>query len=705
MIRKKSISHILPLPRLFLLFSILLVTAGVLITWYLTLTSGSGEIRQQASTEGIKIEYDFGYDTPSEPEFFPDVLLVKMKDSQPGVRVASNPINRISQLDATDVSLVTMQVVPEIENLSLINFDESLEIDLEQAITDLQSDPDVEYAEKIYKIKAFSVNDPYYKKTGKTVLEHFQWNFDRIKVKEAWEALGSKGDSGVTVAVIDTGVAFKDYTDPDTGTVYTQSPELVGVSFVSPRKYSSDGCEAGFSTDGPLVDNEHALDDGGHGTHVASTIVQATNNNQHAAGIAPGVKLMPINVFTKCPENDDAYTNTYDLILGINHAVSNGADVINMSLGINTTALSQLQTLREAIQSATNQGVVVVAAAGNSVTSTSSPPIAVPAAFPETIAVGATRHDNARAHYSQHQLNNGKGIDVMAPGGEIVDKEGYVNDQNDDYLFDGIVQQTIMPGDPEHFTQITALQPSIHDYFCIEIDGTGATGYFSECGLYQGTSMAAPHVSAVVALMLSANPDLTVAEVKSILKSTANKNLPNYNELEYGAGLIDAKEAVIAAQALVGGGQITCSEVADCDDEIECTTDLCLNPGTTNSSCQHQERTGESCNDGQGLCVANAQCQDLGENTLISLQASLDGVPYCELGGTSCTTKSECASGQFCVNGKCGNCFPPQTAGQTVTLQATFVSAKKPAITREVVLTYDPSSLSYVTVPANNIRV
>jgi serine protease len=173
------------------------------------------------------------------------------------------------------------------------------------------------------------------------------------------------------------------------------------------------------------------------------------------------------------------------------------------------------------VNAAVLQGVVVVAASGNGGSDhVGDPVLNCPACFVNSIAVGATRFDMQRTSYSNYGVGmDGHTLDIVAPGGAT-------GDQNGDGYTDGILQQTF-------------------DHAC----GTPSQDLsdFTYC-FYNGTSMATPHIVAVVALMLSANPALTPAQVRFILGDTATDLGAAGYDLEYGWGLINASAAVNAAQ-------------------------------------------------------------------------------------------------------------------------------------------------------------
>ena len=306
----------------------------------------------------------------------------------------------------------------------------------------------------------FRPDDPYYK---------HQWHLDQIQMPAAWTR--SRGE-GAVVAVIDTGVLAASRGR------FKQAPDLADTRFVP-------GYD--FVDDDDQPDDEH-----GHGTHVAGTIAQSTNNGLGVAGVAPGVSIMPVRVL------DGRGAGRWGSVAaGIRWAADNGADVINLSLGGGMPSVS----IRNAVAHAHSKGVVVVAAAGN----TGRGSVQYPAAHRFVVAVGAVRFDETLSFYSSY----GTHLDVVAPGGDLR------VDQNGDGLPDGVIQNTMLRGDPGR-----------HDYIG-----------------YQGTSMAAPHVAGVAALLRASgvqDPDA----IERLLKSSAKAK---DDTKRYGSGLIQADGALRAA--------------------------------------------------------------------------------------------------------------------------------------------------------------
>lgn len=333
---------------------------------------------------------------------------------------------------------------------------------------------DVEYAEPNYIADAYMLpNDQLYPR---------QWNFRKIGMESAWDV--SMG-AGVVVAVLDTGVAYEDYTQGSKK--YFKAPDLSGVSFVS-----------GYD----FVNNDtHPNDDMGHGTHVSGTIAGTLNNTIGVAGIAPLASIMPVKVLNS--RGSGTYASVAD---GIRFAADNGADIINMSLGGTATS----ETIRAAIQYAHEKGVVIIAASGNGGTGT----VGYPAAYDEyVIAVGAVRYDNAKPWYS----NWGTSLDIVAPGGDTgVDQDG-------DGYTDGILQQTFQGSN------------------------YGAFQYLSQAG----TSMAAPHVSGVAALLIAHGNATTSANVRTALQSTAKDLGAVGRDNTFGYGLVNPLAALAWGSTVV----------------------------------------------------------------------------------------------------------------------------------------------------------
>ena len=232
-------------------------------------------------------------------------------------------------------------------------------------------DSRIEVAEPLMRIDAlFTPNDPKYGE---------QWHMTRVGAEKAWEYTCG---SGVTVAVIDTGVAC-----------YDKAPFMKGTDL------ATTSCTDGYNFVGK---NDMAADDHGHGTHVAGTIAQSTHNAFGAVGLAHCATLMPIKVLSK-----GGYGSSADVAEGIRFAADHGAQIINMSLG----SPSKSGVIEKAVNYALDKGVVVVAAAGNSGRS-----VGYPAAYPGVVAVSATDRNDKVAWFS----SRGPEVVIGAPGVAVV---------------------------------------------------------------------------------------------------------------------------------------------------------------------------------------------------------------------------------------------------------------------------------------------
>jgi serine protease len=349
-------------------------------------------------------------------------------------------------------------------------------------------DPNVRYAEKNYYYYAqFTPNDTYY---------NLQWHYnnpDFIHAEEGWDV--ERGDPDVIVAVIDTGVAYETRAVPGheldevRGDRYVQAPDLSGTSFV-----------AGYDF---VHDDQHPNDQNGHGTHVAGTIAQTTNNAANVAGLAHNCSIMPIQVLRY-----DG-TGTLDEVAdGIDYARRNGAHVINMSLGGSDFS----DILKTACDEADAAGVVVLAASGND----GAAYVTYPAAFDSVIAVGAVDFNGDLTYYSNYGMDQ----EIVAPGGDIN------ADLNGDGYADGVLQMT--------FTEMYA--PGLFDETLARVDG------FSNVFL-QGTSMACPHASGLAALLVSNGVKGNMAVRKRLQDTATDLGVWGQDE-EYGYGLINVEAAL-----------------------------------------------------------------------------------------------------------------------------------------------------------------
>ncbi len=332
-----------------------------------------------------------------------------------------------------------------------------------------------------------------------------QWNFadtaDGVHAPQAWANLiraGRPGAVGVRIAVLDTGVAYRNWGD------FRKSPDFTGTHFIDPCDLVDGTIRHGRCTD------PFALDREGHGTFVTGTIAEATNNRIGVTGLAYGATIMPVRVL-----NAEGWGYPDTVAEGIRYAVAHGAQVINLSLSFYPgLAAAQIPTLISALAYAHARGVVVVAAAGND----GADRLAYPAADPFVISVGASTRDGCLASYS----NYGPHLDLLAPGGgdDAPLAEPFCHDNRN---LPGIAQMGFTtPNNPDRF--------SVTD-----------RSY--------GTSMAAPEVSAAAAMVIASGvlgPHPSPAAILTRLEQTATQPLPgpvdHRNDL-YGYGILNAGAA------------------------------------------------------------------------------------------------------------------------------------------------------------------
>jgi serine protease len=297
----------------------------------------------------------------------------------------------------------------------------------------------------------------------------------------------------VAVAVLDTGIAFEDYFDPVTRQTFRKALDWGGTVFLQGHDF--------------VNGDTHANDDEGHGTHVSSTVAQATNNSLNFAGLAFDCALMPVKVL-----DADGSGTYFDVAEGIDYAANFTVDgkkpvkVINLSLGGEGTS----EDVRRAVDRAFASGVVIVAAAGNESKGT----VDFPASLANVIAVGAVDARKTLASYS----NFGAQVSVVAPGGEC-DR----NDSGNSFGADCVWQQGMSP----------------------DAVARGNYGVFVSLGV-DGTSTATPHVAALAALLISQGITDPTA-VRRDIEQTAERlggAPPDGRNDQYGNGLIAPARAL-----------------------------------------------------------------------------------------------------------------------------------------------------------------
>jgi serine protease len=326
-----------------------------------------------------------------------------------------------------------------------------------------------------------------------------QWNFVGpfgVDAERAWGNLiraRRPGGAGVLVAVLDTGVAYADHPP------YGRSPDFAGTRFVPGWDF---------------VDNDaYPFDENGHGTHVASTIAEDTNNGYALTGLAYGARIMPVRVLDA---SGDGYPS--EIAQGIRYAADHKASVINMSFNFDPRIqASQIPEVVKALAYARKRGSLVVAAAGND----GAAQVAFPARSSNAVAVAATTENGCLASYS----NFGGGIDLAAPGGG---------------------SDASMLGDPN--CEAGRAGRAIHQMTL----RLGSLTDFSVSDDYMGTSMATAHVSGIAALAIASGavgkrpkPD---AVVRRLERSARDLGAPGYDTY-YGWGLVNAGTATARGPA------------------------------------------------------------------------------------------------------------------------------------------------------------
>ena len=359
--------------------------------------------------------------------------------------------------------------------------------DLATTLNSLQLSSEVDYAEPNSTFYALGINHPndeYYEQ---------QWHYRQIRLPQAWNYI--TGSRNVSIAVLDTGV---DSNHPD----------------LSNNIDSANGYNV-------IEGNSDYIDRNGHGTHVAGTIAANTNNGTGVAGVMWDSNIVPVKVL-----GDGGSGSLWHIADGILYAsglledrpIDRPVDIINLSLGADSFSTA----LKDAVSKAHQEGVIMVAASGNSGNNN----LLYPAAFSEVISVGAVDFNYPNKPELAPYSNYHEDLDILAPGGD-----NSVDSNNNDY-----------------------------------VDGILSTFNDGEYAFMQGTSMAAPHVSGVLGLMLSKGMRADYA-VDLLLETTMDINSDKTN-----AGLINAYFAVNEINEV----NIIIKEKVDDNEYVEVAAELAL---------------------------------------------------------------------------------------------------------------------------------
>ena len=427
---------------------------------------------------------------------FTDRIIVKYRNASSALAVQTEQL-RGTELSAARFGVGLDRVRTTALGSQVLRANRRLSLDeARQLAADIAaSDPNVEYAEPDRILRhTFSPNDTRYGE---------QWHYFEatggINAPPAWDK--STG-TGVVVAVIDTGSR----PHADLAANLLPGYDFIGDTFVA---NDGNGRDSDASDPGDWI-NPSECGPGDpvafeasswHGTHVAGTIAAVTNNASGVAGVAFGAKVVPARVLGKCggytSDIADAIVWTSGGTVSGVPTNANPAKVLSISLGGGGSCDS---TTQNAINSARSRGASVVVAAGNSNANAGN---FTPANCSGVVTVAAVGRNGGKASYS----NFGATVEIAAPGGS-----GGANS-----VLSTLNTGTTIPGSDSY-------------------------------ALYNGTSMATPHVSGVVALMLSVKPTLTPDQVTSILQSTARPFPATCSQC--GSGIVNANAAVDAA---IGG--------------------------------------------------------------------------------------------------------------------------------------------------------
>ena len=474
-------------------------------------------------------------------EFVPGEILTRFKGSYStgplgvrgfliglGRRIQSGPAGDISLLSIADsvqrtriFERLNLKWVQKHRLKDMFRHDVTLRLKWEtlQIIKHLRKRSDIFYAEPNY-IRSSSLlpNDQFYS---------FQWHYPLINLPQAWDQ--TTGSANVNVAVIDTGVLLD---HPD-----LQGKFVSGYDFISNSANALDGDGIDPNPDDPGDGRNADGSSSFHGTHIAGTIAASTNNSSGVAGVGWNTKIMPLRALGAFGGTDVDIAQSIRFAAGLSNSSgtspSQPAAVINMSLGASVFS----NTLCDAVAAARAAGSIIVASAGNS---GSTFPF-YPAACPGSVSVSGVDINKQLAAYS----NFGPTIDISAPGGDVGDTNG--------------------DGYPD---------------FVLSTGGNDSGGSIEYVYTFAaGTSMAASHVSGVIALMEAvagaSGNDISPDEFDALLVGgnlTEDRGATGRDDI-FGFGLIDATKAVLAAKGAASTNPLPTATPASLNFGIVSTVD------------------------------------------------------------------------------------------------------------------------------------
>lgn len=442
--------------------------------------------------------------------YAPGQVLVKFRDGTPtAVRLSS--VARVSPAG-------TVSERPSYANFDVLSIDANA--DAESVADTLRERPDVEYAQPAYRVrKRFVPNDQLYQQA--------QWNLRLIDMERAWDLQPSAG-SAITVAVLDSGLAFENVVLQFTGNAFVDdlgnqhdalgtvaipfaaAPDLIAPGrIVAPRDF--------------VLGGVHPVDLDGHGTHVAGTLGELTNNGVGVAGVAFNVKIMPVKViggdwdmiFGASDLGSDATVSR-----GIRYAADNGAKVINLSVGRNGPPAPAVE---DAMRYAVSKGVFIAVAGGNLFQQGNDLEVLAEIASRVNGAISVAAVDPTKSH--AYYSTTGSWVEIAAPGGAF---RGFG-------IGGTVIQQTLDLAfglclvEPDTCGTRASFLPPRFDVF----------NYFG----FVGTSMATPHVAGLAAMLMQQGITDPAAVEAAIKRFATDLGAPGRDDT-YGYGLIEARDTL-----------------------------------------------------------------------------------------------------------------------------------------------------------------